>query len=635
MIKLCGMAGLETLARHENNLTAMLQAVSYRHYRPCTLITGRAVALGAAVRDPQNPRLPPPWYEGDDAIVIVRGYVLPTQGTPHQEQHLPEIGTNGAWHPARYVHDRYVRAGASALEELDGTFQVSIWDKRHQRLILATDRFGLQPLYYARVRDGLVFATELKAVICNPEVKRNLDREAVADFFAYGFVLGDKSFVQDVRLLKPATILTYDHDTISERTYWQLTYPDAYPQRDDAWYDELIWNALTRTIKRMIEPERHYGVALSGGLDTRWIVALLHQAAPATLAMTFGVPECDDVRLARQVVQQLGVEHIRIELCAGDIIAQTGEIVHITDGMYNVLEAHEFPLSQAQPDYVDTSVGGFLGGQLFGYNLTSPRTALLTPRSTPGYVYQRYRAKSLPDGDFERLFGQVQWAELSAAARQSLQDTAARAPSDVPANIIDFIDFTEWERRYNFVGQLLKQDCLDARYPFSHRHVVEAALQLPPAQRRLERAYCRAFSRYFPSLSAIPWAATMLPPSAPPLKVALHHYLRTVTQRLPARWLPDRVGDLYLRKRQYCDYPQWMAGDLGQHIKSVLLAPDSDPFELFDRTYLNELVDAQINGRRDLRFALGLLLAFSLWSRAFAGQAPPHEEVPVAASTDA
>jgi asparagine synthase (glutamine-hydrolysing) len=337
--------------------------------------------------------------------------------------------------------------------------------------------------------------------------------------------------------------------------------------------------------------------------------------------MTFGLQGCDDVQIATRVAQQIGIEHVWVRLTPDSIIEQMEKVVYITDGMFNVLHANEFPLSLAQPAYADISVGGFLGGQLFGY-LVRPHTILLTKRFVLPYLYRKSRRSSLSDEDLARVFGPKSYSKLKQLALQSLQDGLAEAHSDIPANILGHFDFRHWERRFNFVGQLLKQAYIDARYPFCHRQLVNAALQLPPAQRLMERAYRRSFAKHFPSLDIIPWAATLLPPSASLIAILTHYALREAAERLPAEWLPYQIAGLRLKRRRYSDYNVWFQGRLGQYATSVLLGPDSNPLGLFNSAYVTELIEAQGTGRRHVINLIGLLLTFELWSRVFLGLAP-------------
>jgi asparagine synthase (glutamine-hydrolysing) len=603
----------------------MLDTLSYGHYQATNAYTDQSIAVGWASPDKADRRTTGLWYEGEAAVVLVRGYVLPGPGNDRRLETGTQAGEAHNWHPAHQVYDLYVRLGPACIEQLDGAFLVAIWDKEQQHLVLGTDKFGLQPLYYIEQDDGLVFASELKGLLQVPCVARELNLEALADFFSFSYILGDKTFVQGVQLLSPASILIYQDNKWSVASYWHLPYPDSYPSRPDAWYDELIYDAIAGAIDGMLEPDRRYGVALSGGLDTRWIASLLSQRRPDTMTMTFGIEGCDDVQFAARVAQQIGVEHIWIPLTPDAIVQQWDKAAYITDGAFNVLEANEFPLSQAQPSYVDISVGGFLGGQTFGYNLVDPQTIRLTKRSVLPYLYKRSRRRSLPDEDLAHVFGHETYSKLKQAAHQSLQDSLAGAPSDVPANIIDYFDFRHWERRFNFPGQLLKQAYIEARYPFCHRQIVNAALQLPPAQRRVERAYRRSFAKHFPSLDTIPWAATLLPPSSSLTVIAAHHALREIAERLPDTWLPYQIAGLRLKKRRYADYNKWFQGRLGQHVKSVLLGPDSNPLGLFNSAYLSELIEAQISGHRNVRNFIGLLLTFELWSRTFLGLSPPPD----------
>jgi asparagine synthase (glutamine-hydrolysing) len=454
-----------------------------------------------------------------------------------------------------------------------------------------------------------------------PTIGRNLNEAGLADFFSFGYLLGDKTFVQGVKLMPPASRFVYHGGVRSMHHYWNLEFPDSYLHRPDEWYDSLIHDSIADAIDQIVDSGRRYTIALSGGLDTRWIAALLSRRQPETVAMTFGQVGCDDVQFAARVAQQTGIRHVWIPLTEDAVTEQTEMAVHVTDGMFNVIHANEIVLSLAQPTYGDVSVGGFLGGELFGSGV-DPRTIFLPKRGILPYLYRKLRQSSLSDRELRRVFGDERYLRLKQLALQSLRDCVEDANSDIPVNMLDHFYLRQRQRRFTFMGQLLKQPYIDARYPFCHHRVVEAALQLPPAQRLVERAYRRSLARHFPSLDGIPWERTLLAVSTPLLTILPHYALRKTLERLPIGWLPSQLGGLHVQRRYFADYATWMQGNLGRYVKSVLLGPDSNPLQIFNSAYVGELVEAQVAGRRDLKNFIGLLLTFELWSRMFVGLVP-------------
>src|SRR5207249_151865 len=115
----------------------------------------------------------------------------------------------------------------------------SVWDSRRETLMLARDRLGIKPLYYADLPEGLVFASELKAVLTHPGIPRDLDPEALAEYFRHLCVPGDLSIFKSVRKLPPAHVLTYRQGHLRLSRYWQVQPVPDCSRSDDDWIEQL------------------------------------------------------------------------------------------------------------------------------------------------------------------------------------------------------------------------------------------------------------------------------------------------------------------------------------------------------------------------------------------------------------
>ena len=122
----------------------------------------------------------------------------------------------------------YEEHGADAIEQLDGMFAIAIWDERQGRLILARDRAGKKPLFYHHDGRRILFASEIKAFFGHPDFSGEVDGEAVAPYFLYGYVPGPRTFYRGVHQVEPGSLAVIDRDgRLTSRRYWTLTYPPA------------------------------------------------------------------------------------------------------------------------------------------------------------------------------------------------------------------------------------------------------------------------------------------------------------------------------------------------------------------------------------------------------------------------
>jgi asparagine synthase (glutamine-hydrolysing) len=187
----------------------------------------------------------------------------------------------------------YEQYGDRFPEHLNGMFAIALWDIRRRRLVLVRDRLGKKPLYYAETSDGLVFGSELKCLLEEPGVARDLDRAAIYHYFTLGYIPHPFSIYKQVRQLPPASRMVIDDQSVQIDNYWRLpTHVDRTLVREEV-RDELRDLLIDATRIRMIS-DVPLGAFLSGGVDSSITVALMAQASAApvkTFHIDFAEPE--------------------------------------------------------------------------------------------------------------------------------------------------------------------------------------------------------------------------------------------------------------------------------------------------------------------------------------------------------
>jgi asparagine synthase (glutamine-hydrolysing) len=534
-------------------------------------------------------------YQSSQVAVLFFGYLTRPSILPGADESDPAAA-------ARRIHDRYLERGEAVLDEVSGAFGFALWDRRSQTLLLASDRLGLRPIYYAEHAGLFRFASEIKGILADPAFPRHLNQAAVADLFHYSFVLGEKTFFQDIQLLPPASLLRIQNGRWAVSSYWDIAFPEHYPSRPDKWYDDLIHDALQGAVKRMVRPGLRYGLSLSGGLDSRWIAAFLAQ-------------------VAMEVAAQTGLRHHYWKLSPTFVAELAETYAYIVDGMDHLWHMDEFPLTVRVGDYVDVSVGGFLGDGLFGYEI-NPVSACLRKKDVVRYRLWRTRGGRPTPQLLAQAFGEDTGQELTALAMDSLERGFAEAPCERGFQTIQYFDLRQAERRLANVAQLAKLAYVDIYHPIADQEVVQAALQLPASQLVTERAYRRSMATYLPDLAAIPWTFT-LTPAAVSVPAVL---LKKAAQFTLGKWLRGTtLGNhpLIRSRRYYAHYPLWTHGPLRPFIEETLLSPEANATGLFDPHGLRTVVRDHMEGRRDVTMFLGGALAIALWTRLFYAPSTP------------
>ncbi len=266
----------------------------------------------------------------------------------------------------------YEEYGLDCVQYLRGMFAFALWDSRQQRLLLARDRMGEKPLYL-HVRNGsLVFASELKALLQAGVVPFELDPGAILHYFHYQYVPEPMTPVQGVRKLPSAHILTVSVDPwrIDEHQYWNME--DAPPIEGNP--AEILRAELETVSELIVRSDVPIGVALSGGLDSSAIAALVAKRYPGTLsAFSIGYegrPRTDERAAAKAFADELKLPFHEIELHTSDLVKTFPDIVGLVDDPIADISSYSYyrVMQAARVAGVPVMLQGQGGDELFwGY----------------------------------------------------------------------------------------------------------------------------------------------------------------------------------------------------------------------------------------------------------------------------
>ncbi len=214
---------------------------------------------------------------------------------------------------AEVIPHLYEERGIDFVDALDGMFGLALWDGRRRRLVLARDRMGEKPLYYAVTRRALVFASEPKAILATGLVEPTADGEAIAGYLRTGYVATPRSPFADIAKVVPGTRIVLDADTTRVAPFWDVgthLCAPALPLDPDAAATQLR-TALERAVEAALESDVPVGVFLSGGLDSTSVAAIARARLGAldTFTLGFDVASFDEREYAALAARTLGTRH--------------------------------------------------------------------------------------------------------------------------------------------------------------------------------------------------------------------------------------------------------------------------------------------------------------------------------------
>jgi asparagine synthase (glutamine-hydrolysing) len=411
---MCGIAGAfaidgrsgEPLERHV--LQRMTEVIEHRGPDDAGFVLGDGVALGArrlSIVDVEG---------GHQPLSDERGRVWGAQNGEIYNHDALRAELQASGHRFRSRCDTevlphlYEAHGPQLCERLHGKYAVAVWDAGTRRGLLARDRLGVKPLYYAKVGGLVVFGSELKCVIASGLVSDTLDLEAIAAYLSVGYVPGPMTPLRDVRKVMPGERLVVGDGEVRHERYWTYPAPDPEPGLGVEEWSERLLGELDEAVRMRLMSDVPLGAMLSGGLDSSVIVALMarHMREPVkTFAIGFrGVGEASELGDARRVAQALGADHHEIEL---PLTAELGALErlawHMDEPVRSLSALGFLALSELAASKVTVALSGQGADELFA-------------------GYRKHRVMSVAGT----------WQRMPAALRAPLAAIAARGPGDIP-----------------------------------------------------------------------------------------------------------------------------------------------------------------------------------------------------------
>jgi asparagine synthase (glutamine-hydrolysing) len=507
----------------------------------------------------------------------------------------------------------YERDGAGLAERLHGKFAVAVWDTAARRGVLARDRLGVKPLYYAQVGGLVVFGSELKSVIASGLVSDALDPEALAAYLMLGYVPGPMTPLKDVRKVMPGERLVIEGGAVRRERYWRYPAPDPdFGPSADEW-SERILAELDEAVRMRLMSDVPLGAMLSGGLDSSLIVALMarHMSEPVkTFAIGFrgagSISELDD---ARRVSAELGTEHHELELplaSADDVVDRLAW--HMDEPVRSLSALGFLSLSELAASEVTVALSGQGADELFG-------------------GYRKHRAASLA----------ATWDRMPAAARAPLAWAGRRAPGEI-SRLAVALQAPDPASRLVASSGMLRPDLRDGLFGGALTEHADAALRVARGhQAGAERSAPLGALLYLDAQLAL--VDDMLhyfdrASMAHSLEVRvpfLDHRLVETCARIPdnlkvrgretkhilrsaARGLvPDFVFDKPKLGFFGASTGPWLGADNGAIVERVLLAPDARYGEVIERPVVERIVADWRGGAADRSQFLLAMVMLEVW----------------------
>ncbi len=262
----------------------------------------------------------------------------------------------------------YEEFGPKCVERLRGMFAFAIWDARDGSVLLARDRFGIKPLYYAAADDRLVFASELKSILTDKSVAGSVDGGSLEEYLVYGYVPGDRCIVQGVSKLPPGATLQWRNGSIVVENYWRASVAvddsaDEQSNRDD------IARVLSEAVRIHLRSDVPFGVLLSGGVDSAMMVAIATRElgrSVKTFTIGFDEEDFDEVVVARLTAERYKTDHHELVVRKQDLSVLPEIVWHLDEPFADPSAVPTYYVCREAARHVKVCLTGDGADEIFG-----------------------------------------------------------------------------------------------------------------------------------------------------------------------------------------------------------------------------------------------------------------------------
>lgn len=479
----------------------------------------------------------------------------------------------------------YKEEGDHFVDQLNGTFSGLLIDQKRNRVLLFNDRYGIERLYFYEKDGTIYFASEAKALLRVVPELRAFDDEGVAQFLTFGCTLGERTLFQNVHLLQGGSLWVFTGNT--DNCKKQYFSPDKWESQttltEEAFHSEFV-ETFKRILPRYLTSDYSIGISLTGGLDTRMIMACFPGTAFKPACYTFsGLTEKTlDSRLANRVAQVCGFDH-QILRIGKDFLSNYGKYVDrtafVTDGYAGALSAHEVYLNAQARQISAIRLTGNFGSEVLRSMSTFKPIGLSNELIDAGF-YQTFRSS------------------VESVLSKKVHPVTFAAFMEIPWNI--------------FGIPAVAKSQLTLRTPYLDNEIVGLAFRAPANSRLSTLSALRLVNECNPELGKIPTDRALVLGSRGVSHMAKRLFSETTfkldyfhKEGLPYLLSPfDPLVDSFskfglLGLHKFLPYRRWFQHELATYISDVLMDPQTQQLPYWNSRFISSLALNHVNGRKN------------------------------------
>lgn len=511
--------------------------------------------------------------------------------------------------------------GEGAFTRFNGMFALALWDKQRKELLLARDRYGIKPLYYAKVGNKFLFGSEVKAILADPAYRTEMDREGLLEYLTFQNFFTDRTLFKDVRLLPQGSFLRISSAKTETAPvkYWDYQFEEPENPADEQEYVEELDRLFCQAVSRQLVSDVDVGAYLSGGMDSGSVTAIAARQLPYIKSFTcgFDLNSASGVELGydeRETAEYMSyvfkTEHYEMVLKAGDMERVMSRLAWHLEEPRVGQSYPNFYAAQLASKFVKVVLSGAGGDELFaGYPWRYYRAVVNDDFEHYVDKYYGFWQRLIPNADIKRVFKPI-WPSVENVWTRDIFRDVFQAHSSSLTRPEDYINHSLYFEAKTFLhGLLVVEDklsmahSLETRVPFLDNDLVDFAMKIP-ARMKLG------------NLTEV----IQLNENEPGSKTAKYFQKtrdgKLLLRKVMGRHIPSAITD---REKQGFSAPDasWFKGDSIDYVRRKLYHGHPRIFEFLDREAVQSLINEHLDGKQNRRLLIWSLLNLEKWCEKF------------------
>ena len=516
----------------------------------------------------------------------------------------------------------FVEWGSSCVDRFNGMFAFAIWDCHKQELFLARDRYGVKPLYYAFVADSLIFGSEQKAIRAHPQLRAELDREALLEYFTFQNIFTDRTLLKGIRLFPPGSRVRISGNGAGESDfaparYWDYNFAEPESRLDEAQYVEELDRLFQQAVNRQMVSDVELGAYLSGGMDSGSITAIAAASNPYIKSFTcgfdlhsasgleMGFDERDQAELMSYLFK---TEHYEMVLKAGDMQRVMPKLAYHLEEPRVGQSYPNYYVAQLASKFVKVVLSGTGGDELFGGYPWRYYRAVVN-NSFEHYVdkYYQFWQRMIPNNSIQDVFSPI-WNDVKHVSTRDIFRDVFQDHAQTLTRPEDYVNHSLYFEAKTFLhGLLVVEDKLsmahglETRVPFLDNDLVEFAMRVPAGLKLRNLDSVVKLNENEPG----------------PKTLKYFHQTRDgklLLRRAMERHIPKEI--LKAEKKGFsAPDASWFKGESIDYVREMLFDEKARIYSYMARKPTLALVNEHLEGRENRRLFIWSLLNVECWLR--------------------